>query len=803
MSKPHRGRIARLAWLAVLAATGGLHAGCQSTDPAPVDPGSGTQCAAQAYFESKAWPEVFATCASCHVPGGASGGTRLVFKPTTAAGALAANFSIASSTARTLVENGQSLLLLKPTGQVPHGGGKLIEPGSPQHDVLTEMLGKFSDPSAQAGCSTARSPLDGITLADGPATLRKASLQLLGRLPTLAELAAVTSTDVQSLPGLDAVLLNMMTEEAFYTRLKELWNDLLLTDRHRLESGSILAGSGVPDTLRAMSACDSANWRNYTEGQEMTPVCMQATDALAREPLEIIAHVVRSNRPFTEILTAQYRLFNVYEAQLFGLDLTPFAGHTGDPTYFVETRFPAMHGPLGLPEEYAGVLTTTSFLYRYNSTASNRNRARAHAFYKIFLGRDVMKSSPRLDLSTVDFAKSPWKYDPQCTGCHAGIDPVAGAFQHWTNCYDIAQVQYYSTRYCGPGPWFAESDMFAPGVGAGDANKLSPTELPTALARLGAATARDGGFARAVASHVFATLTGHARLSAPEDPTAPNYAALDAAYEAQSKQIEALAQDFVASRFDFKKLVIAVVRSPAFRIVDADREGREELTAMGGGSMTGPEALHRQIVATLGTPWTVAGGASQAKPSVVDPPDHLLSLHKLRVIGGGIDSYNVRRRALLPSTLNAALNRRMALELSCQVTAYDLALPSAQRVLFPHADRTIVPSGNAAAADQQPILLNLQHLHHRLLGETLALDSSELLASYQLLSDLQKDGAAAMAAGQLSASLTPPCDARSKFATGEPLPAAQQFSTDPSYTVRAWQGLVAYLLMDYRFTFQP
>ena len=52
-------------------------------------------------------------------------------------------------------------------------------------------------------------------------------------------------------------------------------------------------------------------------------------------------------------------------------------------------------GPRGLPEEYAGLVTTTSFLYRYNSTSSNRNRGRAHRFYKFFLGKDVMKSAPR------------------------------------------------------------------------------------------------------------------------------------------------------------------------------------------------------------------------------------------------------------------------------------------------------------------------------------------------------------------------------------------------------------------------
>ena len=31
---------------------------------------------------------------------------------------------------------------------------------------------------------------------------------------------------------------------------------------------------------------------------------------------------------------------------------------------------------------------------------------------------------------------------------------------------------------------------------------------------------------------------------------------------------------------------------------------------------------------------------------------------------------------------------------------------------------------------------------------------------------------------------------------------AQQFSADPSYVVRAWQGVIAYLLMDYEFGFE-
>jgi hypothetical protein len=56
-----------------------------------------------------------------------------------------------------------------------------------------------------------------------------------------------------------------------------------------------------------------------------------------------------------------------------------------------------------------------------------------------------------------------------------------------------------------------------------------------------------------------------------------------------------------------------------------------------------------------------------------------------------------------------------------------------------------------------------------------------------------------VAAGREGRDLLPECAARTDRATGAPLPANRQITTDPSYTVRAWQGLVAYMLMDYRF----
>ena len=765
--------------------------------------GGAPACSSQSYFESTAWPQVFSVCSACHVPNGMSGGTRFVLKPPSAPNALALNFAIAGSAARALTQNGTSLFLLKPTGKIPHGGGTVITDGTPQAAVLAEMVRQFDDPAEIEACGGAvRSPVDGLIMANASDTLRKASLQLAGRVPTTAELAAAAASDPNTLAGLDPILTAMMGEDGFYNRLKEMWNDLLLTDKNRFEGGfTYLSVYGVPDSLLSTKYCEAANWFNYSERTQTAQanMCINATESLAREPLEFVSHVVKNNHPFTEILTAQYRLFNVYEATIFGLDLTPYAGHMSDPTFFVETRFPAMHGPNGLAEEYAGLVTTTSFLFRYNSTGSNRNRGRAHRYYKFFLDRDVMKSFTRLDLSTIDLTKSPWRYDPQCTSCHATIDPVAGAMQHWTNCYDIQEVQYYAQRYCSGPTWYPDSDMFQPGTGPGAAAALTPAQLPTAMAVLANTTVADANFARAVATLAFVDLTGHPALDPPADPTSPDYAGLDAAYNLQASTIDTLSQGFIASNFDFKKLLIAVVKTPAFRAQNADKPGRLELTALGGGTITTPEILDRKIASVVGAPWMSPGGLSNPAPSLYDPPGWLSSLQKFRILAGGIDSNNVLNRQRNSGALSVSVVQRMALEIACQYTAWDFAQDAASRNLFPSVERSVVAGGSAADLSQQPIIANLKYLHQRFWGESPADGDPELTASYQLLASLQAQGAADILAGKQSPNLSAACAAKFNSATGMLLPQNRQFSDDANYMVRAWQGLIAYLLMDYKF----
>jgi len=77
--------------------------------------------------------------------------------------------------------------------------------------------------------------------------------------------------------------------------------------------------------------------------------------------------------------------------------------------------------------EYAGVLTTTAWVNRYPSSPTNFNRKRARFRLKYFLDFDIMKAAPRIDAATIDLNDNPTKNNPQCIGCHARIDPLAGA----------------------------------------------------------------------------------------------------------------------------------------------------------------------------------------------------------------------------------------------------------------------------------------------------------------------------------------------------------------------------------------
>ena len=157
-----------------------------------------------------------------------------------------------------------------------------------------------------------------------------------------------------------------------------------------------------------------------------------------------------------------------------------------------------------------------------------------------------------------------------------------------------------------------------------------------------------------------------------------------------------------------------------------------------------------------------------------------------------------------PNGVMAAVQLRMADEVSCQTVAWQLSRPDADRELFqgitPDSEPETV-TGDAVPAAIARIKTTIQALHGRILGETLPDGDPEIDRTYQLFYDTWKQGKANVAATTESAWLPWACQANTDPRTGAALADASKLQQDPSYTVRAWMAVVTYLLDDWRFLY--
>ncbi|MGB5694134.1 MAG: hypothetical protein WBM46_00645, partial [Polyangiales bacterium] len=344
-----------------------------------------------------------------------------------------------------------------------------------------------SEPTLFGGCSTQNlaacppsegfaNPYEGqLELLTWTETLRKASLELTGELPTERQ-KQVTAQEGQM--GLEGSLAEMMREERFVERIMELYNDHFLTDKYLGRENAIeLLDEDVYPNLRWFE-------RKYPDDDEKARV---TNDSLAREPLELIAHVVRTERPFTEILTANYTMANGYsQLSLIGLPDVPL-GIGENPESFREVSIP------GIP--HAGILTSAMFLNRFPTSDTNINRHRSRMTYWFFLDIDINQFGNRPVDASADFGENPTLNNPDCTVCHTTMDPVAGLYMNWNE----------SGEYSGRGEWFGPEYILPPGF---NGEQLPDGDRKHALQWLARRLADNPRFAQATVKTVFEGLTG-------------------------------------------------------------------------------------------------------------------------------------------------------------------------------------------------------------------------------------------------------------------------------------------------------
>lgn len=725
----------------------------------PESPETQERCVStRQFFLQQVWPKVMAQkCMNCHAPGGlaASRSASLILYPTSYPGFVEQNLSSLKELAKTEYED-KSVLLRKPMGELRHGGGVQITEDGEEAALLTELVGRLQQ---EETCVAGSAPpaVSGVELASPAATFRKASLILAGRLPTPEETHALEGPGgEEALPGLVDGLLE---EPAFRDWLLVTFNDLFLTDRYLRDSTNTLRREDFPNVdVYVGDDVPDEEKRKYRR-------------SVAREPLELIAYIVRNNRPFTEILTADYTVHNPYSARIYNDSTIVFQDPTDENDYQPGTISAVRQGEV-LPFPHAGILSSPMFLNRFPTSPTNRNRHRARIIFEKFLATDILKIGDRpIDpTQSVAFA-NPTREDPSCSVCHSIIDPVAGAFMKFS---DSDAEQLLPAR-----EWYKE--MFLPGFGD---EAMQVSDYPRALPWVAERIARDPRFPLSVVLNVYRALTGQTPLAYPSDGEPSQLSS----WQRQDATFRSIAEAFVAADYNYKVVVREVVLSPYFRAVNATPETVSahagELEPYGTARLSTPENLAKKLRAIVGFDWVR-----------YDRQPHVTTTYN--ILYGGIDSELVTQRLEEPNGVMSSVMSRMANEVACQAAAWDFLKPADQRLLFPLVEVTDTPANGA-----ERIRANLRHLHARVLGEVLADDSPELERTFALFRDTWQEGSEKVESKAIGRSLPWSCRGRWNRLTGEELPEGERLEEDREYTIRSWMAVLTYLLTDYRFLYE-
>jgi len=722
------------------------------------------------FFREEVWiPTISVTCIGCHTSSGAAKNSKLILQPEQVPGYLDSNLKTLQDLARYEVD-GQKLLLLKPAQRgVPHGGGEVFKVDSDEYNALKTLIDRFENPVDCEDRVNVGNYFEGIEQLDEVGTLRKATLALAGRLPTTQEVEQVRGFGIDAI---DPVLDEIMKEDAFFERLVEIFNDTLLTDRYINNTDAI--GVLNPDKFPRY-------WYEGTEDNQIrNQLAFYTNVGVAREALNLIVHVVKHDLPYTEILTADYQMFTPYSAKAYGVDVK-FQDPT-DPWEIAPGKLP------GVP--HAGVLTTSMFLNRFPTTATNRNRARARVVYKFFLDTDILKLGARpLDPTSIKTV-NPTMNNQNCTVCHELIDPVAATFQNYQARNDYTPLETTEQM-----TWF--TDMRLPGFGQ---TSLPEGQEKQAEQWLAKQIVADDRFAQSAVRVVWKGLTGQELLAEPFDANHPDYVHALEAFQVQDRVVKSIAAKLRSNNYNLKLVFKEVIKTDYFRARNVrtkdggplSDERKAELGDLGTANYLSPEQLDRKIEAVTGYPW---------RPNR-DQPDFLTNANEYRIFYGGIDSNSITQRIADPNGIMANISLRMANEMSCLATARDFSADPSDRLLFPYVERSFVPEDDnqfSVPAVTDAIRANIQHLYDHVLGESYDLGDPEITAAYNLFVTIWKDGKNGVKAGTYPADLPGNCRSNNDYWTGNELPENRKINQDPDYTIRAWMGVLSFMLSDYKF----
>lgn len=781
--------------------------GCTSEEAS--DASSPSCVSTREYFTTEVYGKAMKTCAGCHTPGGTADqrGAKFKILRDTYPDFVSANLDALRDYVK-LDYDGTPLFLLKPLGKRDHGGGPVLTEDSEEFKILSKMVSDLRTGNEKSCDGNAQL---GVEYLDSRETARKAGITLAGRMPTDEELGKAASDE-----GLEQLVVALTREELFYDRLREIWNDALLTERG--------LDAGVGATFDNAPRLYDDRWPGYsTENRQWTSV------SVTEEPMRFIEYVVRHDQPFSDVVNGNYVVANPYTAMLYGIPhdkpLAPESYLDWKRIDFAPVQNDVDDGKTkttGVP--VAGVLTTPAFLNRWETTRTNRGRKRARIVLKNFLATDILKFAQRpVDSTALTSVQNPIQNSAQCSVCHVVMDPIAGAFRGFD--------EDNNTRFDPADPW--HDDMLPPGINGA---QMPPENYGSALMWLGAQIPRDPRFGISVAQIMYRGIIGDEPLTFPQDRAAADFTDRVRSYSIQNDWFVKVGADFMESKYDLRKLVVAIVKSAYFRAKSGDTNQDALHDGLGQGRLLTPEMLGRKYRATTGLYFFANEAASKDESRRLDGylRSDFVEDRDWRLVYGGIDSGDVTKRSDSMSPLMVAASQYTASIVACRTTSYDFTKPKQDRRLFRFVDLTTTPFKVRAKGEtalvavpdaEEKIRENIAYLYFRLLGETVKPDSEEVSKTYGLFVDVWKDLEATdlekgdnkgLSNGRCVASVDydKPVrfepNANGRLATvyaqlrerpdKAPYEPGMRLDEDETFTVRSWQAVMTYLMMDYRFT---
>lgn len=542
-------------------------------------------------------------------------------------------------------------------------------------------------------CSDAPPPQEANGHLDAVGHLVRASLAVRGIRPSFEEIEAVRA-DPAALDGLVDVWLQ---SDEFGATVRDMWAEILMIR---------------DDTFNQLPALGAL------QGSTLEQIFRGTTE----EPLKLIEYIVQNDRPFTEILTADYMLTDDITARIYGVPYDYEAGGW---------QMTAWHDD----RPKAGILASAQVWRRWESNGSNFNRARAGMIARELLcepfeTRDILVVGG-INIADEQAVANALIANDACVTCHQSLDPLAGYLWgykklihrnyvadsinagcdwDWDDIVPEFGPSYLPEDYCYPieqynpadeDDW-AEWSLRTPSYYGQDVKDVRG---------VGEAIAEDGRFSLCMARQFYGYMTETEPLKVPF---------------AVASKYQSLLEN---SGFNAKALVKAIVTDPEFARIapapGADGEPEESTARL---FVIRPEQYARTVAELTGFVWmsdadppTCANNSETPRFGSQCWGDVDLSnsdVYGFRSMAGGIDGKVVLEPIHTMTPTKSLVMSQLAANAAGFVVDNDFALPASERKLLGLVEATTTDEGKVR--DQ------LVWLHERILAEFVEADSQRV-----------------------------------------------------------------------------